>query len=411
MTNTVIRAEDIGKRYQIKSPDEAYYKSLRDTVQSTFKQFFQSTIHSRKKDTAFWALKDINFEVQRGEKIGIIGPNGAGKSTLLKILSRITLPSVGQITLKGRVGTLLEVGTGFHPELTGRENIFLSGTILGMKRFEIAQKLDEIVEFAGVELFLDTPVKRYSSGMRVRLGFAVAAHLEPEILIVDEVLAVGDAAFQKKCLGRMDEIAQGGRTVLFVSHNLGMVKQLCSSCLLLANGQIIKKGPPLEVIDSYLSSDFTPTNTQPITFKGRLGDQVKLAEVLAKDKKQSPGSTINVSPHAPIPVHFTFHTDIKVPFRINMAILKDNDRIITAFDEDFPKVSNPVAKAIFTIPEKFLRPGIYTLSVGGLTHGKFGDWFWTDDILKINVLEEWGDGVDFDNHGIINFKIQAQRVQ
>src|SRR5207244_3345082 len=202
----------------------------------------------------FWALKDVSFEVRQGEVIGIIGRNGAGKSTLLKILSRITDPTEGRVTINGRVASLLEVGTGFHPELTGRENIYLNGAILGMTRAEIGRKFDEIVAFAEVEKFLDTPVKRYSSGMYVRLAFAVAAHLEPEILVVDEVLAVGDAEFQKKCLGKMSTVASGGRTVLFVSHNLTAIESLCHSCIALQRGRIFTRGSPTDVLDKYLGS-------------------------------------------------------------------------------------------------------------------------------------------------------------
>ncbi len=199
-----------------------------------------------------WALKDINFDVQQGEVLGIIGRNGAGKSTLLKILSRVTAPTSGEVRVKGRIASLLEVGTGFHPELTGRENVFLNGAILGMKREEIERKFDEIVDFSGVEKFIDTPVKRYSSGMYVRLAFAVAAHLEPEILIVDEVLAVGDAEFQKKCLGKMGEVAGEGRTVLFVSHNMGAIQQLCPNAILICSGQISQQGESSSVISYYL---------------------------------------------------------------------------------------------------------------------------------------------------------------
>jgi len=208
----------------------------------------------QRSEEEFWALKDVSFEVKRGEVVGIIGRNGAGKSTLLKILSRITEPTEGRVTLRGRVASLLEVGTGFHPELTGRENIFLNGAILGMSKVEIKKKFDEIVAFAEVERFLDTPVKRYSSGMYVRLAFAVAAHLEPEILVVDEVLAVGDAEFQKKCLGKMQDVATGGRTVLFVSHNMHAVRRLCSSGVFLRNGQLIQKGELEPIVRLYESS-------------------------------------------------------------------------------------------------------------------------------------------------------------
>ncbi len=216
----------------------------------------QSAISNRQSDS-IWALRDVSFEVKRGEVVGIIGRNGAGKSTLLKILSRITAPTSGQVKVKGRIASLLEVGTGFHPELTGRENIFLNGAILGMRKAEIAKKFDEIVAFAEVEKFIDTPVKRYSSGMYVRLAFAVAAHLEPEILLVDEVLAVGDAAFQKKCLGKMGDVAREGRTVLFVSHNLGAVRSLCSRSVLLEGGQIIIDGSTETTVAGYLKSTAT----------------------------------------------------------------------------------------------------------------------------------------------------------
>ena len=211
-------------------------------------------------DGMFWALRDINFEIPTGEAVGIIGRNGAGKSTLLKILSRITQPTDGRIELYGRVASLLEVGTGFHPELTGRENVYLNGTILGMTRADIQQRFDDIVQFAGVEKFIDTPVKRYSSGMTVRLGFAVAAHLEPEILIVDEVLAVGDFDFQQRCLGKMDEVAGSGRTVLFVSHNMAAVRQLTSNCVLIEDGQLRFQGPTDQTLEIYLSNSTEITN-------------------------------------------------------------------------------------------------------------------------------------------------------
>src|SRR5579862_2610223 len=222
MSDSIIKVEGIGKKYRIRHKQPERYSALRDVIADKVLNAFRPTrIKALATVEDFWALKDVSFEVKRGEVLGIIGHNGAGKSTLLKILSRITKPTIGQVQLRGRVGSLLEVGTGFHPELTGRENIFLNGAILGMRRQEILKKFDQIVEFAEIEQFLDTPVKRYSSGMYVRLAFAVAAHLEPEILIVDEVLAVGDAEFQKKCLGKMDEVSRcAGRTVLVVSHNM-----------------------------------------------------------------------------------------------------------------------------------------------------------------------------------------------
>ncbi len=246
-TEIAISVEHLGKRFEI-GDDEAGYKLLTETIADRVKSFGR-----RPKLKEFWALRDVNFEVSRGQTLGIIGRNGAGKSTLLKILSRITPPTEGRAVLRGRVGALLEVGTGFHQELTGRENIFLNGAILNMSRAEISRKFEEIVEFADIGPFIDTPVKRYSSGMQMRLAFSVAAHLEPEILIVDEVLSVGDVAFQEKCLGRMEEASREGRTIVFISHNLGSVLALCDSALLLANGEVKSQGAVREVVDDYLS--------------------------------------------------------------------------------------------------------------------------------------------------------------
>jgi lipopolysaccharide transport system ATP-binding protein len=259
--NVVIRAEGLGKKYLIGHMAESEnYVALRDVLVRGARSFWRNTADMAcgravvAGDTVeeFWALKDVSFEVRRGEVLGIIGRNGAGKSTLLKILSRITEPSEGRVTIKGRVASLLEVGTGFHPELTGRENIHLNGTILGMTRAEIRRKFDEIVSFSDVERFLDTPVKRYSSGMYVRLAFAVAAHLEPEILVVDEVLAVGDASFQEKCLGRMKDVAAGGRTVLFVSHNMSAIVQLTGRAIVFSDGVVQFVGPSAGAVESYI---------------------------------------------------------------------------------------------------------------------------------------------------------------
>jgi len=260
MSDVVIRVENLSKRYRI-GQREAAYKTLRESITNLFTAPFRhlrenpkSEIRNSKSNNHIWALKDVSFEVKQGEVVGIIGRNGAGKTTLLKILSRITEPTKGYAEIRGRVGSLLEVGTGFHPELTGRENIYLSGAILGMKKAEIDRKFDEIVGFAELEKFIDTPVKRYSSGMYVRLAFAVAAHLEPEILLVDEVLAVGDVAFQKKCLGKMGDVAKEGRTVLFVSHNMGAIQALCSRAILLQTGRIACEGSVDLITSSYLTS-------------------------------------------------------------------------------------------------------------------------------------------------------------
>lgn len=251
-----VKVEGLSKRYRLCAAHErAPYRTLRESlVRAARAPWNLLSRQAMRADSEFWALSDVSFEVPRGEVVGVIGRNGAGKSTLLKILSRITDPTTGRAMLRGRVASLLEVGTGFHDELTGRENVFLNGAILGMTRREIRRQFDEIVAFAEVDRFLDTPVKRYSSGMRVRLAFAVAAHLQPEILIVDEVLAVGDAQFQKKCLGKMSEVAQGGRTVFFVSHNLGVLQRLCDRALLLDRGRLSRDGSPADVVAAYLCS-------------------------------------------------------------------------------------------------------------------------------------------------------------
>lgn len=246
----IIEVKHLSKNYQIGM--DKTYKRFTESVTNAVCHPLKTIREATQPKDSFWALKDVNFEVERGEVLGIIGRNGAGKSTLLKVLSRITYPTEGEIVMRGRVGSLLEVGTGFHPELTGRENIYFNGAILGMKKREIDDKFDEIVKFSGVEKFLDTPVKRYSSGMNVRLAFSVAAHLEPEILLVDEVLAVGDAEFQKKCLGKMGEVAKEGRTVLFVSHNMGAIAELCSKCIYLYEGHIAEIGETREMISQYI---------------------------------------------------------------------------------------------------------------------------------------------------------------
>lgn len=253
LMQSCISVENLCKYYQI-GTGKSRHDTLRDQVSCFVRSLLKPNGHSRAKTDIFWALKDVSFQINVGEVVGVIGKNGAGKSTLLKILSRITKPSAGAVKIRGRVGSLLEVGTGFHAELTGRENIYLNGAILGMAKAEIDRKFDEIVEFAGVEKFVDTPVKRYSSGMYVRLGFAVAAHLEPEILIVDEVLSVGDAAFQRKCLGKMEGMAHEGRTVLFVSHNMLSVQSLCTRTIVLKQGTVGFNGTPEQAVIDYLVS-------------------------------------------------------------------------------------------------------------------------------------------------------------
>jgi lipopolysaccharide transport system ATP-binding protein len=293
--STVITVENLGKKYTLHHQQREQYIALRDVisngVRNLSKKIFSPFPHSSlltDSQEDFWALKDVSFEVKQGERIGIIGRNGAGKSTLLKILSRITEPTTGSVRIKGRVASLLEVGTGFHPELTGRENIFLNGAILGMGRAEIKKKFDEIVDFAEIEKFLDTPVKRYSSGMYVRLAFAVAAHLEPEILIVDEVLAVGDAQFQKKCLGKMEDVsAKEGRTVLFVSHNMAAITRLCGKVISMNGGVLRKVGDAVDVVREYLLDFNNNFNVHLPERKDRQGTGIaRFSSVELLDSKQ-----------------------------------------------------------------------------------------------------------------------------
>lgn len=295
MSDIAITAVGLGKRYQLGQFHQTY-KSLRESIMSLGAAALGRNEDSsrRKRKTEFiWALRDISLEIKQGEVLGIIGPNGAGKTTLLKILARITYPTVGEATIYGRVGSLLEVGTGFHPELTGRENIFLSGAILGMRHAEITRKLDEIVAFSGVEKFLDTPVKRFSSGMQVRLAFSVAAHLQPEILLIDEVLAVGDAEFQRKCLGRMETISQLGRTVLFVSHNMASVAQLCQRALLLDHGKIVDQGDVRSMIERYLSTG--AANQAEIEFPDIPSKPIQVRKLRILDDQGKPASVLDCS--------------------------------------------------------------------------------------------------------------------
>jgi lipopolysaccharide transport system ATP-binding protein len=269
--SSVITVENLSKKYVIDHQKHGSSVTLRDALTNGARRFASKLRHpfsalvNDLTHEEFWALRDVNFEIQQGDRVGIIGRNGAGKSTLLKVLSRITEPTSGKVSIKGRVASLLEVGTGFHPELSGRENIFLNGAILGMSKAEIGNKFDEIIAFAEIERFLDTPVKRYSSGMYVRLAFAVAAHLEPEILIVDEVLAVGDAQFQKKCLGKMEEVGKDGRTVIFVSHNIQAVRQLCSKAILLESGALVESGSSQQVTELYFQKTARTVTRQELS--------------------------------------------------------------------------------------------------------------------------------------------------
>ena len=371
MSDFAIQVAGLGKKYLLHHQQQPgrRYKALRDVIAGKAKALVK--LGGEKKlppVEEFWALKDVSFEIKHGEAVGIIGRNGAGKSTLLKLLSRITEPTTGSIRLKGRVASLLEVGTGFHPELTGRENIFLNGAILGMSRAEITRKFDEIVNFAEVEKFLDTPVKHYSSGMYMRLAFAVAAHLEPEVLVVDEVLAVGDAMFQKKCLGKMQDVSKGGRTVLFVSHNMGAVTSLCRTAIWLNGGRIVHSGPAREIVDEYLTSQATSqTALVKLGEMRRMGDlgrklKIERLEWLSGLPLQH-GETISAR------IHFQALQDVdEVTMGIGFST-PEGVRLLT-YETDFQDGYRPNLKAgtsccvDFTVPELCLAPGIYGVDIG-----------------------------------------------
>ncbi|MBE9005327.1 ATP-binding cassette domain-containing protein [Fortiea sp. LEGE XX443] len=367
MSDTIIRVENLGKKYIIGHQQQEKYTALRDVIANGAKGLFKSFQNQKFKPAnyqeEFWALKDVSFEIKQGDRVGIIGRNGAGKSTLLKILSRITEPTQGNIKIKGRVASLLEVGTGFHPELTGRENIYLNGAILGMSKAEIKSKFDEIVAFAEVEKFLDTPVKRYSSGMYVRLAFAVAAHLEPEILIVDEVLAVGDVEFQKKCLGKMQDVAQGGRTVLFVSHNMAAIRQLCNSAILMKNGTLVFEGGAEQVVNHYLNADQSKRLFSGVI--SRYG--IELTEVLLQDSETgdiiySPIFNhnyllkLNLYAHEPL-------TDAAIVVRIYDAMGTLASSICSIEEGVAPFVLTKKVEIVFTLSKLQLFPGQYRASV------------------------------------------------
>jgi lipopolysaccharide transport system ATP-binding protein len=361
MSDWIIKIENLGKRYRLgRHREHQRYVALRDVIAERFKRAFRSPRVRPIAAEEFWALKDVSFEIKKGEVVGIIGRNGAGKSTLLKLLSRITEPSRGRIRLRGRVASLLEVGTGFHPELTGRENIFLNGAILGMTKSEIRRKFDEIVAFSEIENFLDTPVKRYSSGMYVRLAFAVAAHLEPEVLVVDEVLAVGDAEFQKKCLGKMHDVASEGRTVIFVSHNMQAISLLCSRGILLRAGSLAYAGGVKETIDLYLST-FVKTNGSDECPDRRPGSG-EYRYTLASPARQYFGGAEEKT------IHFEIERRRKQVGRMwlsamvvdstGMVVIQCDSRLVGGVFRDFERLEGQ-----FRLRSPWLKPGDYRLDL------------------------------------------------
>jgi lipopolysaccharide transport system ATP-binding protein len=386
MSNLAIRVENLGKIYHIGGPQEQY-KTFRDAITNTMLAPFRRTKDLLRGQAYWaaglkeqiWALKDVSFEVKHGETVGIIGRNGAGKSTLLKILSRITEPTTGYAEVHGRVGALLEVGTGFHPELTGRENVYLNGAILGMSRRDIKRKFDEIVDFAGVQKFIDTPVKHYSSGMGLRLGFAVAAHLELEILIVDEVLAVGDAEFQKKCLGKMSNIANEGRTVLFVSHNMTAVRNLCQRGLILDGGRVIHNNAIDVVVDRYTQSGSAASYVDLSERTERQGSGVfRFTGISLRDETDSEisvfqsGQPITVHTQYQVPTQETL-SNVSIAFRFEDLMGQYLFTAATAFTTSNFDITTPTGVLVCHIPSLPLTTGHYRLFLWSDVNGQPAD--------------------------------------
>ena len=379
----VIQAENLGKRYRI--GEALRYRTLREAIirsalapvraarllaGATRHGSMGNGVANPEVRDHIWALKGVGFELQQGEVVGIIGRNGAGKSTLLKVLARITEPTTGWVELHGRVGSLLEVGTGFHGELSGRENIYLNGAIMGMKRREIGRKFDEIVAFAEVEKFVDTPLKHYSSGMQARLAFAVAAHLEPEILIVDEVLAVGDIAFQKKCLGKMHDVSREGRTVLFVSHNMAAIESLCNSCLMLVEGELVAQGKPAEVVQRYLTTELRSEVGPRALAKhpGRTGNSVPIMRSVAIfSGAESPTAAVRMGAPMSVRVTFNYSSQPLYPYLGVTVKNAQGEKILTVNNDFLPsfELSRPVSAGTITCDFKWLplMPGTYVLDL------------------------------------------------
>ena len=376
--STVIQIDNLSKLYRLGTIGSGTFQNdlirwwakirkLDDPLQKVGERNIQNKTGN---SDLIWALKDINLDVSKGDILGIIGKNGAGKSTLLKILSRITSPTTGSVKIKGRVASLLEIGTGFHPDLTGRENIYLNGAILGMLRNEIDQRLDEIIDFSGIERYIDTPVKRYSSGMYVRLAFAVAAHLNSDILIVDEVLAVGDYAFQKKCLGKLDDISTDGKTVIFVSHNMSTIQSLCSRACLIDQGQMLKVGSVKDIISIYYENTFQHESNSKLKTKNRSGNStLQFVEYILLDNNSKSIYEVNCGAYLQIELLFEVFIDVIKNLRIGIAI-KDqmHGNYVTELNSyyvsnDSYKVVNGKHKFIFDINKMPLSPGKYVIDL------------------------------------------------
>jgi lipopolysaccharide transport system ATP-binding protein len=388
--STAIKVSGVGKRYELRKEGSRSYSTLSDSLASVFR--------SKGKKEEFWALRDLTFDIQQGERVGIIGRNGAGKSTLLKVLSRIIKPTTGRVELRGRIASLLEVGTGFHPELSGRENIYLNGSILGMTRAEIRSKFDEIVAFSEVEKFLDTPVKRYSSGMYIRLAFAVAAHLEPEILIVDEVLAVGDAEFQRKCLGKMKDVAGEGRTVILVSHNMAAVQHLCERAIYLRNGKLIESGPTEQVIGTYMRAAQGPAAASLADREDRNGNgKVRFTSFALRDVNGNELNALTCGQEGRIELQMKNESRATVNGLVISIGIDDHlgNRIAFLSNEvtgQIASVSGEHVHVSLIVPRLPLKQGTYGLTLFASTNGEVADWIQDAVMMNVDAGDFFGSG-------------------
>lgn len=390
MSDIAIRVENLSKQYQI-GEAQGDYVTLRDQLIGTMQGWFRRKTQDEANQNSFWALKDVSFEVSEGDVIGLVGRNGAGKSTLLKLLSRITEPTQGRAAIYGRVASLLEVGTGFHGELSGRENIYLNGSVLGMTRAEIKRKFDEIVAFSGVETFIDTPIKRYSSGMKVRLAFSVAAHLDPEILIIDEVLAVGDLTFQEKCLGKMEEVAHGGRTVLFVSHNMGAVKSLCTKGVWLKDGQLEASGDIGSVVNAYVKSTHNDSSQLLDPSQRRGTGEARITDLKIVDGQGEPSKLFSMG--EPLAIEHDIEVYQPMPFiwcLLEVKRLNVDTRVIHMANEDcrlhVKKPELGVHKFRIELPDLRLYPGNYTITMSiWINYTTPVDWL--ENVMEFSVTQ------------------------
>ncbi len=373
-----------------------------DIPESTDKGYFKSLFTKKK---SFTALDDVSFEIKKGECIGIIGKNGAGKSTLLKILSRITYPTKGTIAINGKLTALLEIGTGFHPELTGRENIYLNGSLLGMNKKEIDENLDEIVDFSGVGEFIDMPVKNFSSGMVVRLGFSVAAHLSYDILLLDEIITVGDFSFQEKVINKIETLKTSGKTIIMVSHSLSSIKQFCTKTMLFEKGKLIKFDFTLNTIESYYK---LLNKIRDYSFIGNASKDFEIESIWLNNKDIKIDNQL--SPFEDIEIKIKFISNFRKEFRVTLSLYFDGIRICTAHDTEFLSINSNRFISTFLIEKKTLKPGMWVLAIGGHSRDSIY-WFWNNAVETFDILEQYSPEFEKINIGVINLPIKSNRVE